>query len=242
MAARRRQRSVPADCAHGSFLCCFPPRCAAPRCGPRTLRTECCQMFFSLSRDRGLSKKSTAPSFTERITSSVDAPSAISTTGVSSKESTKERPTASSGATMHDCMVGVVKSRAEGEVECASSSEWGCRFRRLGEQRRISLQGRRNAAATRCSPRRSLRAADRGVRGPKGALSGPNKLTSASTTSNAATPPRHRPRASAEELTAITAWPDARRHCQHGLQGRVGGAVPSCRRWASEAPWPLLLA
>lgn len=65
-------------------------------------------MFLSLSRDSGFSKKSTAPSLTARMTSAVDAPSAISTTGVSSKESTKERPTASSGATMHDCKGGGV--------------------------------------------------------------------------------------------------------------------------------------
>jgi hypothetical protein len=70
------------------------------------LRTECCQMFLSLSRERGLSRKSTAPSCTARITSTVAPQSLISTTGVSSKASTKARPLISSAATTRDCWGG----------------------------------------------------------------------------------------------------------------------------------------
>lgn len=62
-------------------------------------------MFFSFSRLSGLSRKSTAPILTARSTSAWVAAAAISTTGVSSKASTNERPTASSAATTLACGV-----------------------------------------------------------------------------------------------------------------------------------------
>lgn len=76
------------------------------------MRTECCQMFFSFSRLRGLSKKSTAPILTARSTSAWPAAAAISTTGVSSNASTNERPMASSAATTLACGVGGAGGRA----------------------------------------------------------------------------------------------------------------------------------
>ena len=66
-------------------------------------------MFLSLSKESGLSKKSTAPSLTARMTSSVSLPSDMRTTGVSSKASTNALPVTSSEATSFACFYGEMR-------------------------------------------------------------------------------------------------------------------------------------
>lgn len=130
----------------------------------RTLRTECCQMFLSLSRERGLSRKSTAPRRTARSTSAVPAPSAISTTGVSSKASTKERPDASSAATTRACKMrqreGVGRGQRVVKVEQGreKSAVLGRESRYCGQGARVRGGCRKGGPSrAQAAPRTSLK-------------------------------------------------------------------------------------